>query len=291
MLSQTLKKKNPTGIVLWQGKSLIDNERIMLVATGVMGGGSSENRKTGDMIQTFILRRDVHPMTARRMGDDFSQCGDCKLRESSCCYVNLCHGPIGVFKAFHDNSYKDYQDGDLDLFRDRYVRMGSYGDPAALPYEIWDEINSNCLGTCGYTHQWKNCDQRLKSICMASVDSIEGYNKEYHKAKDMNWRTFRVFADDKGKDIYDEKGETEFICPASKEAGVKTNCESCGACGGFSSKTNKDVLINFHGDSEDMGSMWRRDRYIKMMKKIKNKKAWRRDYASERKIYRKVCKF
>jgi len=45
MLSQTLKKKNPTGIVLWQGKSLIDNERIMLVATGVMGGGLQKIEK------------------------------------------------------------------------------------------------------------------------------------------------------------------------------------------------------------------------------------------------------
>ena len=93
-----MKKKKPIGIILWQGKSLLDNQRIAVVATGVYG--KSENRKTGDMIQTWIIRRDIHPMTARRMGDDFSVCGNCMHRENSTCSVNLCHGPIGVFHSF-----------------------------------------------------------------------------------------------------------------------------------------------------------------------------------------------
>jgi len=281
--------KKPIGIILWSGKSLIDGERIAVIATGVFS--KSENKKTGDMIQTYIMRRDIHPMLARRMGEDSSICGDCKHRENSTCYVNLCHGPIAVYNAFHDGSYKDFEDSDIDLFKGRVFRIGSYGDPAAVPFEVWDKICSVSNGYTGYTHQWKTCDQRLKSICMASVDSIDGYLKEYDKAKSMGWRTFRVFADDKGISVYDVKLGREFVCPASKEAGVKTDCEHCRACSGHSSKTTKDVLINLHADSEAMGSMWRRDRYISIMKKIKNKKAWRRDYASERKIFKQVCKF
>ena len=281
--------KKPIGIILWSGKSLIDGERIAVIATGVFG--KSENRKTGDMIQTYIMRRDIHPMLARRIGEDFSICGDCKHRENSTCYVNLCHGPIAVYNAFHDGSYKDFEDSDIDLFKGKVFRIGSYGDPAAVPFEVWDKICSVSNGYTGYTHQWKTCDQRLKSICMASVDSIDGYLKEYDKAKSMGWRTFRVFADDKGISVYDTRLEREFVCPASKEAGVKTDCEHCRACSGHSSKTTKDVLINLHADSEAMGSMWRRDRYISIMKKIKNKKAWRRDYAGERKIFKQVCKF
>jgi hypothetical protein len=282
--------KKPIGIILWTGKSLLDGERIMLVATGVYGTGT-KNKKTGSMVQTYVMRRDVHPMTARRMGDDKSICGDCKHREQSTCYVNLCHGPINVFKAFHDGSYKQFEESDLELFKDKYVRVGSYGDPAAVPFEVWDKICSVSKGYTGYTHQWKICDSRLKSICMASVDSIEGYLKEHELAKSMNWRTFRVFADDTGKNIYDVRQENEFVCPASKEAGVKTDCQHCRACSGHSSKTLKDVLINLHADSESMGSMWRRDRYIKMMKKIKNKKAWRRDYAFQHEEYKRVCPF
>ena len=286
-----MKQKKPIGIILWSGKSLLDGERIACVATGIFG--KSENRKTGDMIQTYIIRRDMHPMFARRMGEDKSICGDCKHKEQSTCYVNLCHGPIGVFNALVDGSYREWQDGDLEFFKDRDFRIGSYGDPAAIPYEIWENICKIVKGYTGYTHQWNNrkIDQRLKNICMASVDSIVGYNKEYEKAKIMGWRTFRVFADDNGTSVYDVKTDTEIVCPASKEAGVLTNCEKCSLCCGLNKANAKDIIINHHADSEVMGSMWRRDRFITIMKKIKYKKGWRRDYDRERKIYKQVCKF
>ncbi len=284
-------QKKPIGIILWQGKSLLDGERIAVIATGIFG--KSENVKTGDMIQTFIIRRDIHPMLARRLGKDYSICGDCKHKEQSTCYVNLCHGPIGVFHALVDGSYRHMQDGDLDLFKDRNVRIGSYGDPAAAPYEVWDKICKAAKGFTGYTHQWNNkkTDPRLKNICMASVDSIDGYLKEYEKARALGWRTFRVFADDKGIDIWNTQQYNEVVCPASKEAGTRTSCDKCGMCGGWSSSTVKNVLIMHHGDSDAMGSLWRRDRFIKIMKLIKWKKSWRRDYKAELKIMQATCKF
>ncbi len=286
-----MQKKKPIGIILWQGKSLLDGERIAVVATGIFG--KSENKKTGDMIQTYIIRRDIHPMLARRLGEDKSICGDCKHKEQSTCYVNLCHGPIGVFHALVDGSYRPIQDGDLDLFKDRHVRIGSYGDPAAVPYEVWHDICMAAEGFTGYTHQWNNpkIDQRLKNICMASVDSIKGYNKEYEKAKVAGWRTFRVFADMKDINIYDEKQDSEIVCPASKEAGVLTDCQKCNFCCGMQKSNGKDVLINHHGDSDAMGSLWRKERFIKIMKLIKWKKSWRRNYKAELKAMQKICKF
>lgn len=113
------------GIVLWSGKSLLDGERIMVVATGI--SNKTANTKTGDMIQTYILRRDIHPMFAHRLGEDYSVCGDCKHREQSTCYVNLCHGPIPVFKSFHDGKYLNYIDEHLKYFMGRDIRIGSYG--------------------------------------------------------------------------------------------------------------------------------------------------------------------
>ena len=283
--------KKPIGIILWSGKSLLDGERIAVVATGIFT--KTENAKTGDMIQTYIIRRDMHPMLARRLGDDKSVCGDCKHKEQSTCYVNLCHGPIGVFHALVDGSYRDFQDGDLELFKDRFIRVGSYGDPAAVPYEIWENICKVVKGFTGYTHQWNNkkIDQRLKNVCMASVDSISGYMKEYEKAIALGWRTFRVFADDTGINVYDVKQDGEIVCPASKEAGVLTTCEKCNLCCGLNRANGRNVLINHHADSEVMGSLWRRDRYMAIMKKIKYKKGWRRDYAGERKIFKNTCKF
>jgi len=182
--------KDPIGLVVWQGKSLLDNERIMVIATGVYG--KSQNSKTGEMIQTYILRRGVDPMIARRMGDDKSVCGDCMHRENSTCYVNLCHGPIAIHKAWLDGSYKPMELADLELFKDRTIRFGSYGDPAAVPYEVWEILAGVAGNFTGYTHQWRSCDQRLKNFCVASVDTIKGFYKEYNKAQSMGWKTFRI---------------------------------------------------------------------------------------------------
>jgi len=279
------KKKNPIGIILYQGKSLLDGKRIAVVATGIWGR-DSENIKTGKMIQTYIIRTDINPMLARRMGEDCSICGDCKHREQSTCYVNLCHGPIGVFNALVDGSYRHYEDGDIEHFRDRIVRFGTYGDPAAVPTEVWKTIGDVAKGFTGYTHQWKTCDQDLKNYLMASADSIKGYMKEYHQAQSMGWRTFRV------RESFDNRlMENEFICPASKEGGVKTTCEKCLSCCGLSRDTGKSPVIMLHADSEAMGAMWRRDRYMVIMKKIKYKKGWRRDYVGERKKFRQLCSF
>ena len=278
--------KRPLGIVLWQGKSLLDGERIMLIATGIYGK-TSKNAKTGKMIQTYILRRDMHPMLARRMGRDFSICGGCMHREQSTCYVNLCHGPIAIFHAWLDGRYKNYEDSDLELFRDRSIRLGSYGDPAAVPLEVWRNICSVSKVWTGYTHQWKTCDPGLKNFCMASVDSIKGFNVEYEKAQFMGWRTFRI------RESEDNLiGENEFVCPASKENGSATTCEKCGLCSGtyYYDSTVKSPTILLHADSNELGN-WRLKKYLQIMKKRKNKKAWRRDYKSEEKAGRKIYKF
>jgi hypothetical protein len=277
-------KKKHTGIVLWQGKSLLDGERIAVIAIGLLGAKST-NSKTGDMVQTYIIRRDIAPILCHRLGEDKSICGDCKHREHGTCYVNIGQSPRAVFNGFHDDCYRQWQDGDMSLFQGRYVRFGTYGDPSAVPFEVWETIAKVAKGITGYTHQWANrkTDQRLKQYCMASVDSIKGYNKEYFQAQLMGWRTFRV-----REDLENPVLENEFICPASKEAGIKTNCENCGACNGTSSNIKKSPVIVFHTGLECCGM---RDRYIKLMKKIKNKKKYRRDYVAERKEFKKVCPY
>jgi len=277
-------KKKPIGIVLWEGKSLLDGERIMVIATGVYG--KSENQKTGEMVQTYVLRRDFHPLLARRMGEDFSVCGDCMHRELSTCYVNFCHGPISIFHAYLDHAYKPFEAADIELFRGRNIRLGSYGDPAAVPYEVWERISSVANKVTGYTHQWRKYDQRLKNICMASVDTIERYIIEYEKARSEGWRTFRLREDLEKNPLL----PGEFICPASKEGGQKTTCEKCGSCGGLSVKTKKTPVIMLHADAKELGG-WRHKRYTKAMILRRRKQAWRRDYNSERKQFKKVCKF
>ena len=278
------KKKKPIGIILWEGKSLYDGENIMMIATGVFR--KSKNSKTGDMIQTYILRKDISPLLARRLGEDKSYCTECKLKENSICYVNLCHGPMNIFKAYHNGSYKHFEEKDIKYFKNRDIRLGSFGDPGVIPFEVIEYFCEEVKTVTGYTHFWKNCDQRLKYYCMASVDSIKGYTKEYNEARKLGWRTFRVRENEDNL-----LTENEIICTASKESKNETFCYKCGLCSGLSSKSTKDISIILHGDSENMGSLWKRDRYIKMMKRIKNKKKWRRDYKRERKLFKEVCPY
>ena len=49
----------PHGAVLWRGKSRIDKSPIVVIATGLRE--STANKKTGAMLQTWILRSDMPP--------------------------------------------------------------------------------------------------------------------------------------------------------------------------------------------------------------------------------------
>ena len=68
----------PTRIVAWRGPSAIDGTPVMLVLTGLRR--PSTNSKTGPMVQSWILREDMHPLEAVKTGADSSICGSCPLR-------------------------------------------------------------------------------------------------------------------------------------------------------------------------------------------------------------------
>ena len=160
----------PLGYILWQGKSWIDGNEIICVATGFSG---SSNRKTGNMIQTYILSALTTPVEAIKQNLDRSVCGDCVHRGSGhgkgrTCYVNVGQGPRSVYEAWKRGRYSS--DWDAEIFRDRIVRLGTYGDPAVVPLEIWNEVLKHAKGNTGYTHQWE-AKPEYADYCMASVDS------------------------------------------------------------------------------------------------------------------------
>ena len=61
--------------IFYRGASQIDGAPIVGIATV-----NSGNRKTGVMVQTWIIRDDVHPVVASRTGADASICGNCPHR-------------------------------------------------------------------------------------------------------------------------------------------------------------------------------------------------------------------
>jgi len=248
---------NKNGIVVYEGNSLIDGKPIVVVVTGF---NKTNNPRTGNMLQSFILRANMSAHKAHSCGADFSVCGNCKHNKWGTCYVNVHQSPNNVSKAYMNGSYEKLSINNIHRFIGRKLRIGSYGDPAAVPFEIWENLLKYCDGHSGYSHQWRRCDVRFKKIVMASVDT----EKEMKIAHKMGWRTFRVCLPD------DVPTKGEIVCPASDEGGKKTQCVKCLYCSGLASLA-KSVTIVAHGGGIQN---FKAKRFFKIMKKIRQKKKY-----------------
>jgi hypothetical protein len=242
----------PNGVILYRGKSLIDGKPIVAIAVGLRT--RSRNSKTGNMLQTYILRADVDPITALKSGKDVSICGACPKRgdgsgRGRTCYVNVGQGPMQVYKAYKRGAYPTVREMRtyLNVIGDkRVIRLGTYGDPGAVPADIWHALLTGSLGHTGYTHQWMH-RLDLREICMASVDTVE----EARQAHERGWRTFRV---DESRVVTERKDEV--LCPASERAGKKLTCYQCLSCAGADGRRGS-VYIPAHGGFAVMANIQR----------------------------------
>ncbi len=213
------------GVVFWRGNSAFNGRPIMLVVTGL--ARATENRKTGDMLQSWVLSDEGQsPAQAVRTGKDVAVCGQCQRMKGGTeprCYVNVGQAPSAVFDGESGGSYPDYVPSQHDaLIRGHLLRMGSYGDPAACPWEVWERLLPLVPGHTGYTHAWKHCDQRFRLACMASCDSPF----DRRLASWMGWKTFRV------RKRSEPLLPGEFACPGSVEQRNRLTCAQCLACDG-----------------------------------------------------------
>lgn len=245
------------GAVIYRGPSLLDGAPIVAVAVW-----SSKNSKTGDMLQTYILvdSPTLSPLEASKTGADYAICGDCphrgvpsrasaepakkapKQARKRPCYVNLGQGPTIVHKTLQRAGYPDATSPQArrGVGAQRRVRIGTYGDGAAVPMDVWLDLLTDALGHTGYSHQLHhpNTAQSFRSnLYMVSADS---YNAA-QRAWTAGHRTFRII-----KNTDDLDRHNEALCPASKEAGHKTTCASCMLCGGTTVKA-KSIAIVVHG--------------------------------------------
>ncbi len=229
-----------TGFIFYRGPSMIDGKPIVGILTGL--NTLSRNSKTGGMLQTWILRADMNPLDAVACGADVSICGDCPHRgvvvdgvnRERSCYVNVFQAPMNIYKAFQRGNYKHERGARAPA--GSTVRLGAYGDPAAIPFDVWAELLCQTAHCTGYTHQWRRFAE-FQAFCMASADNAA----EALEAQAKGWRTFRVRTRDELMQA------REVVCPASAEAGKRTTCAACLACGGHSSKAKADIVIEAHG--------------------------------------------
>ena len=240
---------NTNSLIVYEGPSEIDGKPIVVILTGL--DQSSANGKTGDLVQSFIIRADVAPTDALKTGAEASVCGLCphrplivKTTGDAPCYVNVGKSVLSVYGAYRRGSYARASSiaQVAAVLRGRKLRLGTYGDPAAAPVALWQLLVSLASGHVGYTHQWQahGFDARAWSpLVMASADSAA----EAAQAAALGMRYFRV-------SIGVDRQPLEVTCPASIEGGRKAQCSDCMLCGG-TSKAARSIVIADHASGHE----------------------------------------
>jgi len=249
------KQSKPVSSIIYNGPSLIDGQPIVVIT--ILG---SNNAKTGAMLQTYVIRADINPVEASKTGEDVSICGDCvhrgkpstnlekKVAEGRTCYVNLGQGPLQVFKAYKAGKYPTASPQEITrLGAKRMIRLGTYGDPAAVPSEVWELLLKEARGHTGYTHQHNAKQAPDYKRLMYSADSLQDAQKAHSKG----YQTFRVVSvQDYKKNGLNALLSNEILCPASKENDKGVTCIECKLCTGSQSK-GKSIAIVAHGATKN----------------------------------------
>ena len=204
------------GAVIYHGPSaLVPTSPIIAVLVW-----RSANTKTGSMAQVFILPADQSPLDSLNTADaNEAICGTCvlqgrydpvaKKRRGRSCYVRVYQSPLAVFRAWERGIYPEWHGlicrhsghrrrtcARCKVFADKLrvgkTRIGSYGDPAALPVALVRSLAISSAGHTAYSSSLFSIPRRradaLAKYCMCSTHSED----ERRRAIRRGWRTFHV---------------------------------------------------------------------------------------------------
>jgi hypothetical protein len=223
-------------LVIYRGPSVFDPSRGI---RGVLTADSA-NAKTGNMAQLYILDDQIAPHLAQRTGDDQSVCGDCPLRphNSGGCYVVTFQGPLSTWRATAGLPVAGAAVIAAAVRKAGSIRLGAYGDPAALPSYITAHLIKLAAGrVTGYTHGHLRIGMagvaHLRSACMMSCETPD----QARVAHAAGWRTFRVTAAGAGN------LPNEITCPSETRGAT---CRDCLLCRGDSIGA-RSITIPAHG--------------------------------------------
>jgi hypothetical protein len=173
--------------------------------------------------------------------------------------VQIVHAPRSVWESWDRQGRPGSNWADcpqiLDLQNDARahgLRLGSYGDPMAVPAEVWIDLIDALQprSVVGYTHQWRtgtlehtrayqgpDMGSWFRENIMASCDSVA----DAKDARFLGWRFF-LATDSSDPDI-----ERAIQCPATRDVDPLT-CRTCGICNGSQGKsTRASVFLVEHG--------------------------------------------
>ena len=218
--------------------AVIIYQSVILVITNLIK--PSTNDKTGDMVQTWLLDRDL--LTAPKVfGAKCTSCPmvqECYVSENTMGHKSVRKATLKALGLIEGNT--SYQVTTLEqvlpLLRGRKLRLGAYGDPSALPIEDLRALVSASDGHTGYTHFYKEVDPAYAEFLMASVEDLASEML----AQSLGYRTYRVLR--KGESDH-EVTDRSILCLESSK-GIQ--CADCLVCSGTSKPNAKHVYIYEH---------------------------------------------
>ena len=149
-------------------------DNVIVLATGL--DRPSINSKTGDMIQTYIMRADIAPDEAAKLGLDETVCGSCELRpilvklakkkamdsfgeilDSVPCYVDKVRGPAGAWHSWNNGRVEYMTPAEFsDIIAEKRTCPGMCLDNCKLDhshlYENSYPKNGHARQTCEKLH-------------------------------------------------------------------------------------------------------------------------------------------
>lgn len=218
--------------------------------------GKTSNKKIATkkekIVQTYSFSRDQFEIAKERtnmktfFSADGSVCMDCPFAVSNGAKLSACYthklmqysGFLSMLRGIHKTHLywesipeltNEISAKLIDLCADKYVRFGTYGEPSLIPVNLVKSIVEVSKSHTGYTHQWAKKPE-FAQFFMASVHNTFGEGI----ARKMGYRSF----------VATKSSIKEFTqCPASNEAGFKSNCSKCGLCSGTRKGTKSIVIL------------------------------------------------
>lgn len=228
----------------------LDGDNVFVVRKG-----KTSNKKITDgsaLVQTYTFSKEQWLLATTSSGFgmkkffslDASNCLDCPYsgnQGEGGCYTHKFNQYVGFLSMLRSISHseltpldRDKQGDIIEMCFNSYVRFGTYGEPSLMPTHLIEAITWVAKSWTGYTHQWdKDWAKDYGKWFMASVHN----ETEANTASDKAYRSFIATTDG---------SEDAVSCPASAEAGFKSNCAKCGLCSGLLGKGNTNIKILEH---------------------------------------------
>jgi len=165
------------------------------------------------------------------------------------CYVIVSQAPTIIYKAYQRGLYSAATpDEAAQYVRGRALRIGAYGDSAALPFGVVEPLADAADTVTNYTHSGCYDMTRAKQLAQFTMLSADNL-RQAERYRKSGARTFRVSSDWElvdGVRRVNDISDGESQCP--KTISKKVSCIDCGLCDGLNRGIKNSIAAPSHGN-------------------------------------------